>query len=178
MLANRYAMSPETMQGHYTTQSDLWSIGVCLFMMLSNGEKPFEGKTPKQLVARVLIGDVRFEAPLWADISTEAQVLIKRMLRVNPADRVTAHEAIYDPWFKSQAITSWQSTKARPELIENVQESIVQFADTGEFRKLALNVIAKKSSPEEISELRKVFDEFDTLNTGRSVLANNPGPKP
>jgi calcium-dependent protein kinase len=138
-------------------------------MMLSNGEKPFEGKTPKQLVARVLIGDVRFEGPLWAGISTEAKDLIKNMLRVNPADRVTAHKAIYDPWFQSQAITTaTRSAKVTPELIENVQDSIVQFADAGEFRKLALNVIAKKSSPEEISELRKVFDEFDTLNTGRS----------
>jgi serine/threonine protein kinase len=160
-------MSPETIQGNYTTQSDLWSIGVCLFMMLTNGEKPFEGTTPKQLVARVLIGDIRFEGPLWADISTEAQDFIRRMLRVNPADRVTANEAIYDPWFKSQAVTAMQSAKVRPELIENVRESIVQFADTGEFRKLALNVIAKKSTPEEIFELRKVFDEFDTLNTGR-----------
>jgi calcium-dependent protein kinase len=160
-------MSPETMQGHYTTQSDLWSIGVCLFMMLSNGEQPFEGKTPKELVARVLIGDVRFENPLWAEISTEARDLIMRMLRVNPADRVTAHEAIYDPWFKSQAIAAMPAAKVRPELIENVQDSIVQFANTGEFRKLALNVIAKKSTPEEIFELRKVFDEFDTLNTGR-----------
>ena len=139
-------------------------------MMLSNGEKPFEGKTAKQLVKRVLKGDVRFEGPVWADISTEAKDFIKKMLRVDPAARVAAHEAMYDPWFKSQAVTTSQSARhsPRPELIENVLKSLVQFARTGEFRKLALNVIAKKASPEEIFELRNVFDEFDTLNTGWS----------
>ncbi|CAB9509993.1 MAP kinase-activated protein kinase 2 (Fragment) [Seminavis robusta] len=165
-----YSMSPETMQGHYTTKSDLWSIGVVLFMMLSNGDKPFEGKTPKQLVARVLIGDVRFDGPLWKDISTEAQEFIKTLLRVDPEDRVTAHEAMKDPWFTPSPITTSQSPKCKRDLIEKVQESIVKFADTGEFRKLALNVIAKKSTSEEIFELRKVFDEFDTLNSGTITL--------
>lgn len=148
-------MSPETMQGHYTTQSDIWSIGVCLFMMLSHGDKPFEGKTPKQLVARVLIGDVRFEGPLWADLSQEAKAFIKTLLRVDADDRVTAYEAMYDPWFTSTAVTASQSPKCRLELVEKVQESIVRYADTGEFRKLALNVIAKKSTAEEIFEIRK-----------------------
>ena len=149
-------MSPETMQGHYTTKSDLWSIGVCLYMMLSNGDKPFEGKTPKQLVAKVLIGDVRFEGnPLWDTISDEAKNFIKNLLQISPADRVNANEAIYDPWFSSEAVTATKSSKCRQELIEKVQESIVRYADAGEFRKLALNVIAKKSTSEEIFELRK-----------------------
>lgn len=136
-------------------------------MMLSNGDKPFEGKTPKQLVARVLIGDVHFESPLWKDISEEAKVFIKNLLRVDPADRVTANEAMHDPWFTSKAVSASQSSRCRKDLIEKVQESIVRYADTGEFRKLALNVIAKKSTSEEIFELRKVFDEFDTLNSGK-----------
>ena len=148
-------MSPETMQGHYTTKSDIWSIGVCLFMMLSNGEKPFEGKTPKQLVAKVLIGDVQFEGPMWESISQESKSFIKTLLRVDPNDRVTAYKAMYDPWFTSEAVTASQSPKCRQELVEKVQESIVRYADTGEFRKLALNVIAKKSTSEEIFELRK-----------------------
>lgn len=166
-----YSMSPETMKGNYTTKSDIWSIGVCLFTMLSNGDKPFEGKTPKQLVAKVLIGDVRFEGPLWKDISEDAKNFIKRLLQVNPEDRVTAYDAMFDAWFTSSAVTASRSSKCRQELVEKVQESIIGYADTGEFRKLALNVIAKKSTSEEIFELRAVFDEFDTLNSGTITLA-------
>lgn len=148
-------MSPETMKGHYTTKSDLWSIGVCLFMMLSNGDKPFEGKTPKQLVARVLMGDVRFENPLWEDTSEVAKNFIRSLLQVDPSDRVTAKDAINDPWFTSRAVSSSHASVCKQDLIEKVQDSIVRYADTGEFRKLALNVIAKKSTSDEIFELRK-----------------------
>lgn len=124
-------------------------------MMLANGDKPFEGKTPKQLVAKVLVGDVRFEGPLWDTISEGAKDFIRRLLRVDPKERVTANGAIYDPWFTSQAVAASESPMCRQELIEKVQQGIVEYADTGEFRKLALNVIAKKSTSEEIFELRK-----------------------
>lgn len=165
-----YSMSPETMKGHYTTKSDIWSIGVCIFMMLSNGDMPFEGKTPKQLVARVLTGDIQFEAALWEDISEEAKNFIQSLLQVDPSDRVSASDAIKDSWFRSKAVSSSDPSILEQDLIEQVQDSIVRYADTGEFRKLALNVIAKKSNSAEIFELRKVFDEFDTLNSGTITL--------
>jgi serine/threonine protein kinase len=39
-----YTMSPEALKGNYSGSStDLWSIGVIAFMLLSN-QKPFEGK--------------------------------------------------------------------------------------------------------------------------------------
>lgn len=139
-------------------------------MMLSNGEKPFEGKTPKQLVARVLMGDVQFNSAQWEDMSDESQQFIRRLLKVDPSERVTASDAMSDPWFNSRAVSSSHVSICRQELIEEVQDSIVRYADTGEFRKLALNVIAKKSTSDEIFELRKVFDEFDTLNSGRLLL--------
>ena len=161
-------MSPETMQGHYTTKSDLWSIGVCAYAMLSNGEKPFEGKTPKQLVAKVLIGDVNFDGPMWEDISEEAKSFIKKLLQVDPKDRLTAYEAIYQPWFTSTAVTGSLSPKCRQDLVEKVQESIVRYADTGEFRKLALNVIAKKSTSDEIFELRKGAGNLIVMERNRS----------
>jgi calcium-dependent protein kinase len=41
-----YTMSPEAIQGNYSGSStDLWSIGVIAYMLLSN-EKPFWGKDP------------------------------------------------------------------------------------------------------------------------------------
>ena len=62
-VGSLYSMSPETMKGIYTTQADLWSIGVCAYIMLSNGNKPFEGATPKEMVANVLQGYYTFSSP-------------------------------------------------------------------------------------------------------------------
>lgn len=41
-----YSMSPETMKGIYTSQADVWSIGVIAYTLLSGGEKPFQAQTP------------------------------------------------------------------------------------------------------------------------------------
>lgn len=38
-----YTMAPEVLQGDYTSQVDMWSIGVIAFMLLSSS-MPFYGK--------------------------------------------------------------------------------------------------------------------------------------
>jgi serine/threonine protein kinase len=43
-VGTAYTMSPEVIQGEYTSKADLWAIGVTTYMLLS-GEKPFWGKT-------------------------------------------------------------------------------------------------------------------------------------
>lgn len=52
------------------------------------------------------------------------------------------------------------------ELTQKVKSNFVRYADSSDFKKIALMVIAKKSTSEEIFELRNVFSEFDTGNDG------------
>jgi len=164
-----YSMSPETMQGTYTYSADLWSIGVCTYMMLAGGQKPFESKTPKQLVAKVLLGQYSFEGEIWKEINEKAKSFIRELLVVKPQDRASASQAMSHPWLSEASLHSTHHS-VDEDFKLRVKESIIRYADTGDFRKLALNVIAKKSTSEEIFELRKVFDEFDTLNTGTLTM--------
>jgi calcium-dependent protein kinase len=168
-----YSMSPETMLGDYTSQADLWSIGVCTYALLAAGQKPFEGKTPKQMVAKVLLGKYDFEDPVWNDISEAAKQFIRDLLVVEPKDRMTAGIAKQHPWLvEHERKRRMKSPSDVDESFkEKVRENIVRYAATGDFLKLALNVIAKKSTSEEIVELRSVFDEFDTDNTGTLNLS-------
>jgi Ca2+-binding EF-hand superfamily protein len=53
---------------------------------------------------------------------------------------------------------------------QRVKQGIIRYSNLGDFRKLALNVVAKKSTSAEIFEIRKVFEEFDTNNTGTITL--------
>jgi calcium-dependent protein kinase len=139
-------MSPETMQGIYTSQADLWSIGVCTYMMLAGGQKPFEATTPKKLVARVLVGNYDFDDKIWAGASDQAKEFITDLLVVDPQDRASADQALYHPWLAD--ISSHDGFSAAPDeaFVQRIREGIVNYADQGEFRKLALNVIAKKVS--------------------------------
>jgi calcium-dependent protein kinase len=141
-------MSPETMQGIYTSQADLWSIGVCTYMMMTAGQKPFEATTPKKLVARVLLGDYNFDDQIWQGASDRAKEFITELLVVDPHNRISADQALYHPWLTD--VNSHDGFSAAPDeaFVQRVREGIVNYADQGEFRKLALNVIAKKVSLE------------------------------
>jgi calcium-dependent protein kinase len=159
-----YSMSPETMRGEYTSQADLWSIGVCAFMLLSNGQQPFEAKTPKQLVTKVLLAEYTFDDPVWENISDCAKDFISALLVSRPNDRLTAAEARKHPWMVSLGQDA--ATAVDETLKQRVGESMVRYAGKSDFLRLALNVIAKKSTSAEIFELRSVFDQFDTKNNG------------
>jgi calcium-dependent protein kinase len=167
-----YSMSPETMLGNYASQADVWSIGVCTYMMLAAGQKPFDGKTSRQMVAKILLGKYDLESPAWMGISRAAKQFVRDLLVVEPNDRWTAAAAKQHPWL----VDSYQhklvpSSEDHEDFKDRVRECIVRYADLGDFVKLALNVIAKKSTSEEIFALRSVFDEFDTENKGTLSLA-------
>jgi calcium-dependent protein kinase len=169
--------------------------------MLSGGSQPFHGKTPKQVVARILQCDYSFDGDsrsdgrnAWTDVSEDAKNFIRGLLRIKPEDRLTAEQAIRHVWiqrgrrslsldssasnatfFTGPASTADQDNAsfaaADPDLKQRVTFEMVRYAEwTTDFRKLALNAIAKRSTSEEIFELRKVFDEFDTENTGTITL--------
>ena len=161
-----YSMSPETLRGEYTFQADAWSIGVCTFMLLSGGVQPFQANKPKQLVAKILRGQYNFKN-FDETISEQAKEFVSELLQVETDKRIFVTDAKGHAW-----IDRYDREKVvNEELKQRVGESMVRYASRGEFLKLALNIIAKKSTPEEIFDLRGVFDEFDVSNTGTVGLA-------
>jgi calcium-dependent protein kinase len=48
-------MAPEVLNGNYTKQADLWSIGVIAFMLMSS-QMPFYGKTRFAVVKKIVDG--------------------------------------------------------------------------------------------------------------------------
>jgi serine/threonine protein kinase len=164
-----YSMSPETMMGDYNTKADMWSIGVCTYMLLANGWQPFTGKTPKQIVAKVLTGRYSFEGPHWTSISEDAKDFVRALLVVKQEDRLSAKDAKQHTWLQKASEYQEQAgggNEVDEDFKERVRECIVRYAQSGDFMKLALNVIAKNSSAEDIFQLRAVFDEFDKDDTG------------
>lgn len=93
-----YYIAPEVLQKKYDEKCDVWSIGVILYILLS-GKPPFDGKSDNEITHKVLLGKYSMTDPVWEQISDAAKGLIHRMLDFDNKKRVTAREALQDPWF-------------------------------------------------------------------------------
>ena len=40
-----HTMAPEVIKGKYTNRADMWAVGVCAYMLMTNNKRPFDGDT-------------------------------------------------------------------------------------------------------------------------------------
>lgn len=79
----------------------MWSIGVILYILLS-GKPPFYGDDDSEILNSVKRGTYSLSGHDWKNISNEAKDLIKQMLTYDPAQRITADQALVHPWIKKK----------------------------------------------------------------------------
>lgn len=162
-----YTMAPQVLRGIYTSQADLWSIGVITYMLLSN-TKPFYGKKRRHVVSRILKGSYTFYSPAWSDISDEAKEFVSDLIEVDPKLRLDALQALRHNWLSNEFPLCDRAPDSS--MMDSVHDNLMNYGAVSEFKKMALMVIAHKSTTDEIIELRKAFDSFDTANNGTISL--------
>jgi len=97
-----FFVAPEIlMRSPYDQQSDMWSCGVIMFLLLG-GDLPFSGRNQKELFRSIVFGKYEFEGDGWAHISEQAKDLVKQLLVPDPSQRLTSHEAMASPWMRQR----------------------------------------------------------------------------
>jgi len=84
----------------YDQQSDMWSVGCIIYLLLS-GNLPFMGRSQKELFRKIVAGKYVLEGGEWDDVSDDAKDLVRKMLVLNPDDRIKSAEAIKHDWLKA-----------------------------------------------------------------------------
>ncbi|NXA34387.1 STK33 kinase, partial [Eudromia elegans] len=91
-------MAPEVISAHdYSQQCDVWSIGVIMYMLLC-GEPPFMASLEEKLFELIRKGDLCFKNAVWETVSEAAKQVLRLLLKVDPAHRITANELLDNQW--------------------------------------------------------------------------------
>ncbi|XP_058401908.1 serine/threonine-protein kinase 33 isoform X3 [Diceros bicornis minor] len=103
-------MAPEVINAHdYSQQCDIWSIGVIMYILLC-GEPPFLASSEEKLFELIRKGELHFEGPVWDSISGCAKSVLKQLMKVDPAHRITAKELLDNQWLTGNTLSSVRPT--------------------------------------------------------------------
>lgn len=87
-------LSPELINSReYDDKVDIWALGVLAYELVVNCP-PFEEESKDLTYKRIVSGDLRFPST----ISSDAQDLIRKLLRHNAKDRISLQEVKRHPW--------------------------------------------------------------------------------
>ena len=126
------------------------------------GFLPFNGKTDKEIIKKVRMGEIDFSIKQIEQLSEEAQNFLKELLQYNPRRRISAENAVNHPWIKLWvaendntatllALRNLSNFNTRQKL----QEAVVTF------------IVVQLMEREELIDLENAFKMLDVDNNGK-----------
>jgi calcium/calmodulin-dependent protein kinase I len=97
----------------YGASSDMWSMGVLLYVILS-GCSPFNADEEEALLKLVAMGQYEFHDPDWTHVSEDAKDLISNLLVVDVNKRYNMTQALSHSWVKNAVVQCREAMAAAP----------------------------------------------------------------
>jgi len=155
--------APEVLGKSYTSQCDLWSLGVIVFILLV-GYMPFSGSSERLQIQQIRSGAYNMKKDRWAKVSPQAFEFVRALLVVDPEKRLTAPLAMEHPWIKNK-------DHLDPEVFDQTMvNSLMDFSRTQKFRRHCMQLMAWSLSAADRAEVREAFIELDTTRSGKISL--------
>jgi calcium-dependent protein kinase len=155
-----YYMAPEMIKGKYSPKSDIWSVGIIIYLMLTD-KFPFVNS--KEYDVFEMIEEGKYNTQLLDDCecSEEAKDLVKKILVKDPDKRPSASDIMHHPWIKKHY------KKRDSHLINrDTLGTLKEFAKKNALQKEIYYFLAKIHNEKEILQLKQLFNDFDTDNSG------------
>ena len=158
-------MAPEVAKCvHACPASDMWSLGVVVYMMVSGGLEPFWCLNSIVTQRRVKRGEYDFQHRAFTKVSAEAKHFIRSLLTVRPQKRMSAENALDHEWLSELTIktpTILDTCPMRRYLARRRwMKAITAVRAVGRMRKLS----SFGSSEAMIIKLQKILDNLDRIN--------------
>eukprot|EP01083_Nonionella_stella_P083071 229518_1 len=164
LVGTVYYLSPElaaqSSRVHKTGKvlkcSDIWSIGVIAYVMLT-GRPPFKGRTNKDIFTHIIRDDLQF--PDDVPLSDGFKDFVRKTLVKNPYKRINIEAAIRHPWVQGKAAAEIQLNK-------DVIRYLRQFNYQSKLKKAITRCLAKNMSSEPEQEVKRHFTRLDKDGDG------------
>lgn len=163
LVGSAFYVAPEVLQREYGPQADVWSLGVCLFTLLS-GLLPFFGETEEQVFDMVQFAELDLESQPWPQISGAAKDLVTRMLQRDPARRITPAQILRHPWLQAQAAPDFPIDQV-------VAGRLARLSVKNKVHRAAMVVAASTLGREDIPGLASMFKQLDHDRSGQLTAA-------
>ena len=163
-LGTAYYIAPEVIKKSYNEKCDLWSCGVIMYILLS-GEPPFNDPRAdnEAIMKKVETGKYDIEHGVWKSITTEAKELIQRLLTYDPAERISAEDALNHTWIANNS-----SCVVDQKTAENALSQLQNFRADQKLKQAAFSFIASQLiSKSEKERLAKIFKAIDKNGDGK-----------
>lgn len=165
LVGSAYFVAPEVLHRDYGPQADIWSLGVCLYIMLT-GLTPFWGDTEEDIFRMVLHADIDFDSHPWPLISRPAKDIVRRMLQRDPAKRPTAAQLLHHAWL-------CQAAPDTP-LGDDIVQRIRSFAAMTKVKRAAMLMAAQGLEDKCVPQINEIMDKLEASEVveGAGVTAD------
>lgn len=90
-------VSPEILKKNFSEKTDIWSIGIVIYELLI-GKHPYVSKDKHDILKEIYKGEIDFENSELDGMSYNAKDFLKKVLKADPEERLTAKQALDHPW--------------------------------------------------------------------------------
>ncbi|CAA6659467.1 unnamed protein product [Spirodela intermedia] len=164
IVGSAYYVAPEVLHRSYTTEADVWSVGVIAYILLC-GSRPFWARTESGIFRAVLKADPSFDEPPWPSLSFEAKDFVKRLLSKDPRRRMSAAQALSHPW-----IRNYNDTKVPLDVL--LFKLMKAYMRSSPLRKAALRAMSKTLTVNELFYMEEQYALLEPSKNGFISLEN------
>ena len=156
-----YYMAPEIINGHFCKKTDIWSVGVIIYLMLT-GKHPFEiTKEGKEDIFDIILSkDYDVTELDKSECSEEAKDIILKTLVKDPDKRLSTEECLNHPWIRKNI------TCGAGAITKKTMRILKRFSQKTPLQKELFFFIAKITREEEIKQLKEIFNQIDIKSEG------------
>ncbi|XP_071710377.1 CDPK-related protein kinase-like [Rutidosis leptorrhynchoides] len=165
IVGSAYYVAPEVLHRSYSTEADVWSIGVISYILLC-GSRPFWARSESGIFRAVLKADPSFDEVPWPTLSSEAKDFVKRLLNKDPRKRMTASQALSHPWIRNTA------NEIKVPLDISILRLMKGYMRSSALRKAALRALSKTLTVDELFYLKEQFSLLEPSKNGSISMDN------